>query len=352
MSIEVIKNSKDQVVDCRLPISLIIPFSGEISDLEILITYILDLDSKPSEVIIVDTNLSFEKQFIRIDKLLRGKNICFEKIDSPNSYPGKARNLGALHSTNEIIAFLDVKTLPAQDWIINGYKKLTENSFELIWGQTFYKADSIFEKAIRASTYGIKLLKTVPGSILYKNTFYKIGSFIETTRAGEDGEWIWRSQLININTCNNSSALTYSGLIGQNLFLITKKWFRNYVASYRLPHLRTQKDIYFYFMSIVLLIIAFNWNNLSYDELIRGWDTNSWLYVPNITKISLGFILIPYIFVRSVFLPLRKGASTIYLVAGNMFLIFLISFVLDLIKAVAFVVSKISILLRFAHKNK
>jgi hypothetical protein len=339
-------SSLESLIEVRLPISLIIPYSGEFSYIETLINYILDLDPGPSEVIIVDTNLSLDSRLDYIDKLFSNANIDFKRINSPNSYPGQSRNIGVSKAAYEIIAFLDTKTLPSKDWLGSGYKKLKKDNFELMWGQTFYRADSIIKKAIRASTYGVNPLKTIPGSIMYIKTFHKVGSFIETTRAGEDGEWISRSQYVNINSSDDTPIIIYPGLLRENLFSVIKKWFRNYVASYQLPHLKLQKDIYFYFFAIVLLIIAYNWNNISYDELMRGWNTNSWLYVPNITKISIALVIIPYIFIRSIYLPLKKGSSISYLLAGNIFLVCLISFILDLIKIIAFAFSKICIIIR------
>ena len=111
------------------------------------------------------------------------------------------------------------------------------------------------------------------------------------------------------------------------------KWYRNNSFASPLPYLKPHKDIYFYLVSIVAVLIAYNWNNL-----FAAWDLDSMLYIPNITKITAGFFFTVYYITRSFLFPFKKGLKAKDLLPINHFQIFLLSFLLDLVKITAFLV--------------
>ena len=113
------------------------------------------------------------------------------------------------------------------------------------------------------------------------------------------------------------------------------KWYRNYKHAAKLPYLNAHKDLYFYFFGFLIIILAFNWNNLSYDDAIRGWNTQSFAYIPNITKISIIFFTLSYILIRSVLTPLQKGVPFLFLII-NMPMMIVLSIILDIVKSIAF----------------
>ena len=322
------------------PISLVIPFNSEYESLYEILSGVNGWIAKPSEINIISSNLLEEFQKNKFRDALNNANIDLNLIEYPDSFPGKSRNLGVDASKYEIIAFLDSKTLPLDNWLAEGYSKIKENTFDIVWGQTYYEAKTFFEKILRSATYGEIPLTTIPGSIIYKRTFSKVGFFIERVRAGEDGEWISRSQLLELRSVKSFAVIKYIGLEGMRFLELVRKWFRNHLLSYSLPHLKIQRDIYFYFLAIVLLLVAYNWNNISYDELLKGWDTSSWLYIPNVTKISFALIAIPYFILRALYIPIKKGVRVSYLLKGNFLPIFIISALLDVVKVMAFTISK------------
>ena len=97
---------------------------------------------------------------------------------------------------------------------------------------------------------------------------------MEHVRAGEDGTELAELKL-QINYSNSPEILIYQGSKVMDFLSLIKEWFRNYLASTQLPHLKAHKDIYFYFIGFALLLLAFNWNNLSYDPNISGWNTEA-----------------------------------------------------------------------------
>jgi glycosyltransferase involved in cell wall biosynthesis len=321
-------------------ISLIIPFNGEMNSLQEILGGIDSWSLRPSEIIIVNTEHKLNKTLeSEARKLICSKDIVINLIDAPRAFPGRARNLGIKNSTNNLIAFLDSKTFPSKTWLEGCYKKMDETSKSIIWGLTVYETHSYLEKAIQYSTYGLNPLRTLPGSLIKKDIFYKVGLFLESVRAGEDGDWISRVNLHEIKTDDGKENLSYRSLIGTGLFLILKKWFRNYYFSARLLHLKTQKDIYFYFISILLILIAYNWNNLSYNPSISGWDLQSSFYIPNITTISLVIMLGCYFILRCLLFPILKGVDIIEVIF-KLPAIILISLFLDIIKTAAFFTGK------------
>ena len=316
-------------------ISLIIPSQNAETKLLHLLSNILDWEVIPNEIIIVDS--SQRKFFIPEDQesSIRKLNISLVIIYGDNLYPGHARNIGIANATNSLLAFLDTSTHPTKKWLSNGLHLMNTNNSQGVWGNTYYEADIYKSKIIRACTYGNKPIKTFPGSILKRDIFKKCGLFIESTRAGEDGDWMSRLNLHNITLCNPDEFLNYGDLNNMSIKKLLKKWFRNYTFSGKLPHRRSQKDHYFYFISIVAVLIAYNWNTV-----IASWDTESIYFIPNITKISLFLIIIIYLFIRGIALPRKKGINYSFIFPINFLIISLVSACIDFTKALAFGYSK------------
>lgn len=324
----------------NLPLSLIIPSHNATDGLSSLLQGIADWSIFPAEIVVVDS--SETQPFISKNcvNFFNNTNIKFSLIHEQNLYPGKARNIGISYAAFENYAFLDISTVPSSSWLEDSWKIYNQDLIDGVWGRTKYKSYSWFQKIIRASTYGELPIITLPGSIIHKKVFEKAGLFIESTRAGEDADWMNRVSFHDLKFVQPNQFLTYIGLKHMNFFFIIKKWFRNNLHAAKLPYLNAHKDFYFYFIAIFIILIAFNWNNLSYDYEIGGWNTESFAYIPNITKLSIFFFGFLYIFSRAVLLPLKKGANIIFLTI-NFPIIVSISFILDFVKLVAFLCARI-----------
>ena len=317
-------------------ISLIIPSQNAEIKLINLIGCIPHWDVIPNEIIVVDSSEVKPcipekfKQFVKkFDiKLL----IIFEE----NLYPGHARNIGISKSTNSLLAFLDTSTIPCNKWLSSGLNLINKQNSDGVWGHTYYIADKFLPKIFRACTYGAKPMRTFPGSILKKYIFNRCGLFIESTRAGEDGDWISRAELQEINMSLPKKFLNYDELNHTSFKSLIKKWFRNHIFGAKLPFFRAHKDYYYYAISFVAVVIAFNWN-----WILASWDEESIFFIPNITKISVLLIFIIYVFLRGVYLPSKKGVNLGFIFPINFIFIALLSGFLDLTKALAFGFSKL-----------
>jgi glycosyltransferase involved in cell wall biosynthesis len=324
-------------------ITIIIPYLNELDSLSSILMDVPQWTKYPNTILIVNTNtseLSIDKNILAS---LNNLSVKIKIIDCPNAFPGRARNQGLNFANDEYVAFLDTQTKPEKIWLNDGINLLNKSDVSIVWGSTEFSANSYFEKAIRASTYGKKPLRTLPGTILRSRVIPVIGHFIENVRAGEDADWMRRAETHNLSTTSNFSLLEYSGLEGIKLKSLIKKWYRNYHSAANLPYIRAHKDIYFYFISIFLILLAFNWNSLSYDSNISGWNISALVYLPNITKIMTGTIGLVYILFRIIYLPLKKGVGAqFFFNPFNFFIVLTISFILDITKFIAFIHARIS----------
>ena len=316
-------------------VSLIVPNKSDEDKLSILLSSIPDWKAIPNEIIIINT--SSNKIFIPNDfeSFYKDKNINFYIFQKKNMYPGGARNHGIKKATNSLLAFLDTSTHPSNDWLLSGLEIIENGNYEGIWGSTYYEANLFLSRIFRACTYGEKPIKTFPGSILHKDVFKKCGLFIEFTRAGEDGDFMSRMDLHNINIIKSKNFLKYDKLDRMNFTEIIKKWYRNYFHTAKMPYFRPHKDIYFYGISLVAVIAAYNWN-----RVVDPTGAENELFVANITKISILLIFLIYLYLRGIYLPLKKGANLKTVFPFNFLIISFISGILDLTKIFAFVKSK------------
>ena len=318
-----------------IEVSLIIPSQNADIKLHELLRGIPNWERVPNEIIIVDSS---EKESIipkDIELSINKLGIDLLVLYENNLYPGHARNIGISSASNSVLAFLDTSTQPTSKWLSDGLSLMKAKNSDGIWGKTYYQANTFSSKIFRACTFGTKPIRTFPGSILNKKIFNRCGLFIESTRAGEDGDWMSRAELQEIDIVNPEEILNYDQLNSMSIKKLIKKWFRNNMFGAKLPFYRAHRDFYYYAISFVAVVIAFNWN-----WILASWDEESIFFIPYITKISILIILIIYIFMRGIFLPKKKGVNLSFIFPINFIFIFLLSILLDLTKTLAFEYSK------------
>lgn len=316
-------------------ISLIIPCQDAEVNLLTLFSNFSNWDVIPNEVIVIDSSKNKPLNKKDLDFFAKNLNIKLKIISGKGFFPGHARNIGIDNSTNSLLAFLDTSTHPNNKWLASGITIIDSKNSQGVWGNTYYFANKFTSKIIRACTYGTKPIRTFPGSILAKDIFKKCGLFVEDARAGEDGDWMTRAELQKIDISLPEEYLTYNDLNHTSTLKIIKKWFRNYSFAAKFPFYRAHRDIYYYFSSLIAVIIAFNWN-----WILAAWDTESIFYIPNITKISILFILISYIFIRGILIPFKKGVKLNFIFPINFIFITMLSIALDATKIFAFIYAK------------
>ena len=226
-----------------------------------------------------------------------------------------------------------MKTIPEKNWLNNGYNKLKNNKIDIVYGQTLYVANQFKEKIIISSTVGSNIHNTLPGSIVNKNIFFKCGIFLESVRSGEDGDWFKRIKSHKILNSKNDYILKYK-FSNVEINKIFRKWFTYYKSSAHLDQLKTHRQIYIITFMVFLMVFIYNWNHIFAD-----WDESSNIYVHHITKKTILYLTILYLFFRGIFLPLSKGSKVSFLFPFNFILIFIFSLCLDFIKTYCYLTS-------------
>ena len=388
-----------------------VPIRNELEHLKRILLSVGEQTILPKEIVIVDSSKNEEiKEFVEEHNNIIPIIYHYEK----KAYPGKARNIGVEIARGDWIAFLDSKTIPNENWL-ERYQHLVQAYNALaVFGVTKFNAESPFQKTLRAATYGKIGHHTVPGTLIKKKVFIDSGGFLEHVRMGEDIEW--RERLIknafNVHM-PDEPVVTYHGLPAT--FVITlKKYVKSAYHTARLNILRNVKNAYLSLALILSAIILPKWNyiiggwdtnplfiphvtkiylialvflflsyqlvhylffrNMSktlfsrtlqlialifvtlavfnWNAAIAGWVEDAVLYVPHITKIYVGGVILVSILYRGIFLPLKRNVETTYLFPIRWILIGMLGFSLDLVKAPGYVTgSVIGVLLGMLGKG-
>ena len=102
--------------------------------------------------------------------------------------------------------------------------------------------------------------------------------------------------------------------------------------------------VFFRTLQLIVLIFvtlaAFNWN-----AVIASWVEDAVLYIPHITKIYVGVVILSSMLYRGIFLPLKRKVEKTYLFPLRWIQIGLLGLSFDLIKAPAYILGAIIILI-------
>ena len=297
-------NSKNKV-------SVIVPTMGFPDSVNEILHKLKLQTHQPDEVILVDSSIDDSVKEIA-KKYKSFLNI--ELIEVNKAFPGEARNLGVKKSSYSVLAFLDSKTIPNEDWLKNGLDKLEIYEDSIIFGSTLYKAKTKKQKIIQACIFGSRPITTTPGSILNKKTFLDIGYFVEGVRTSDDLEWrnrILRNNLITI--IPSTYTLTYSHISKEFGQEIKRQFIYQIHSAFTDVQLKT-KTVIFGLSLILLTLIIPQWNALV------GWE-ESFLYIPNITK-SYFYLISAFSFVILAFSSFYKEMNVlIKFIVGIFFII-------------------------------
>lgn len=342
-------------------VSLILIYNNELKLLIQNLNKILNHKKHIDELILVNASIDDQNLKFILNEAIENK-IKYKIINSPNSYPGKSRNIGIKNAKNDIIAFLDIKTKPSDNWLENSLNELKINNYDYILGKTKYYPKTFIEKIISYGTYGNINHDTVPGSIFKKSVFKQIGLFDENVRAGEDIDFKKKLVDSNLSFTKSSYPLVYDTL-ENNIFKLLRKYA---LYSYHNSYLNIQSNsklAYMFILSLFLLISTFsnsilnffslysniklivtifivfiilpniyslylrykarNFANVFFNSItiliivlfIYNWNSFNYILennyiIPHVTKISLLLIVLISIFVRGIFIPVKLNVDT------------------------------------------
>ena len=317
-------------------ISVIIPSNHGHHDLLKIVRAICQQTVKPAEIVIVDSSSECDACPAEVTTHCKVSGVHLIYVHLAKALPGQARNIGLELASTELIAFIDVQTIPRPNWLEISSHLLCRSGVTGVWGATSFNANTTFERLVRDSFHGAQIRTTLPGSLFDRKVFAKVGQFVGWVRAGEDTEWMLRFELLNLPVVSPSLALIdYVGLIGSNMKSLLRKWYRNYMASRDLPHFFPLRLLLWLILYPLLLLIAFNWN-----YLIADWRIDSPFYIGHVTKIVVVLPVLAYLVIRGLMLPVMRGVSIRRLLPIRFFAIMLICFMADVVKVLVFSIPK------------
>ena len=320
-----------------IDISVIIPSNHGHHDLLKIVHAVCCQTVKPLEIVIVDS--ADERGVCPAKVSALCADSCIKLIYEHRSgvlLPGQARNIGIGVASGELIALIDVQTIPRPHWLEASLNLLAGQDAAGVWGATCFSAQASFERLVRDGFFGIRPRRTLPGSVFRREVFDKAGQFIDWVRAGEDTEWMLRLELLKVPVVYSPDALIdYVGLIGSNVKSLLKKWYRNYTASRDLPHFFPQKLLLWLILYPLLILTAFNWN-----YLIADWHMDSPLYIGHVTKIVAILPGLIYVLIRGLVLPFQRGVGIWQLLPARFLAVTAVCLMADVVKVLVFSLPK------------
>jgi len=389
-------------------ISVVIPFHDRTNILQLIFEKLQDQTVLPKEIIIVDSSTSDSAERL-ISNYSTNQKVIYKRVKK--SYPGKARNIGVELASGVWIAFLDSKTLPERNWLERYRYLIQAFHADAILGVTKFDAKTSFQKVLRAATYGKIGHHSVPGTLIRKKVFIDSGGYLEHVRMGEDIEWRQRLIKKNFNIHRPKKPIVnYNGL-PENFPSTVKKYLTSAYHTARLNILRNVKDAYLSLSLILSAIILPKWNHLivgwdtnplfiphvtkiylmalvcllliyqlvhylffrkmyqtlfsrtlklvvfifitlavyKWNAVIAGWMEDAVLYMPHITKMYVGAVILVSILYRGILLPLKRKVEPNYLFPFRWIQVGLVGLSLDLVKAPGYIVGAILPLLGVSH---
>ena len=240
-------------------ISVIIPAFNYLDSFNKVIKKVIQQTIKPLEIIIIDSSSSdiIKNALAKYDHL---DNIIYKKVK--RAYPGKARNIGSNIAKGKILAFIDSKTVPEDNWLEHSLGALNDKNLDVVFGKTKYISINKSQELFKTAIYGNSGHETVPGSLIKSEVFKKSNEFIDNVRTAEDIAWRFSLKDQEVKySCPVRPNVFYYDIPDSFIILL----FRYFVYSFNTIKINAQnnsKDLYLSILTILISIIIPKWNNL------------------------------------------------------------------------------------------
>jgi len=301
----------------NIPVSVVMPVYNEAGNISRTIQLISKQTIIPAELIIVDGgSIDGTLDLIRDEWIKNTPSGC-ELVTEivPGAYPGGGRNKGIELAKTEWIVFLDAGIYPESDWLEKLWLFREEKGVDVIFGQCDFDSDHPMGKAVCAVSYGVgKIHSTIPGAIIKKSIFEKVGFFREDLRSAEDLEWRGRLNDYYGSFPSCDAAVIHYREVPVSLIDVYNKWYRNSVNTVYSGKMKLQVVGYI-FMPFFLAVI--------------------FLYDSSVVNI----VIFMYIFFRGIVDPIRRSRRVVWWNESSisLYLAPLASFVIDTAKFIGYV---------------
>jgi len=246
----------------KYKISVVVTYHNENYNIEKTLHQLFKQTYKPSEIIFINsdsTDFSYEILQKKIKQLRLKYNIKnYTNLKSP--YPSTSKNLGIQLAKYPFIAFMDCGIKFSKNWLKNKIRLLNKSNSEAVISSCKLSGYNSFDKACVANTYGLnKKNLCIPGSLIKKNIFSKIGYF-ENSRSLYDV--IWKEKLKNSKINYISDYKNYIEYDGINYAKDSTALFRKNIEYFKdILHIEKNTKTKYYlitpFLALSLLLYNF-----------------------------------------------------------------------------------------------
>ena len=201
-------------------ISVIIPSNHDHHDLLEIVRAVCSQTAKPSEIVIVDSSVEGGACPAEIGVLCAECSIKLIYEHRERALPGDARNIGLRLASGELIAFIDVQTIPRSHWLEASLSLLAGHGVSGVWGATYFSAETKFERLVRGIfmapgvtqeqvDFYVELFKKVRATPEWKK-FMADGAFNQTFMTGKE----FRNWL-TLNEALHKQLMTEAGFLAK-----------------------------------------------------------------------------------------------------------------------------------------
>lgn len=303
-------------------ISVVIPALNEEQALPGLLTALLNQTRLPDEIIVVDAEST--DGTAKVVREWKQDKVPIHCLKGRRGGCAIGRNIGIKAAANDWIVLLDCGMEPIPTWLASLEETQRRSEAPAVFAKCRYIPMTRFQKALCAVAWGERLVPVVPCSLIHQSVFETIGLFREDLEAVEDREWTKRFLRRYGNRCIMQEAVTPHLDIPDDLKSVYGKWFRYSYCAVRADVLHGQQAAYLLGIPLSLAVLIYSW------------------------QAALGLLFL-YGWVRSIWLPLRRGTPLAWLAKpANFSRVLTIAFSIDVAKTLGFAAGRYSMLRKLA----
>lgn len=175
----------------RPNITVIVPYHNEGKAVLRTLRRLANQTLPPSEILMIDSS-STDHGPALVEGWMQGRRVSGSKIRSirmGTTTPSSSKNLGILLARYPWVGFMDCGHVFSRHWLEEQWR-LAAASRKSVFGKCLFTGHGPFDACTVAQTYGFgNEVETIPGSLIKKSVFQKLGYFAENRRAGYDVAW-------------------------------------------------------------------------------------------------------------------------------------------------------------------
>ena len=299
-----------------MDITVIIPFYNESKSITKTLDLLADQTKKPNQILMIDSGSNDDTvEKIRTWVKKNNLNDQVKILFSDKLNPSSSINKGIECSKTPLVAYIDCGLVIPSTWLEQQYSLLLSTNCDIVSLCVYTEGTTSIDKSFVAQTYGYKnKTPCLPGSIIKREVFDKVGLFLEDSRAGYDVDFINRAKENSfLRYINYDIEVKYFGINYSDNFLNGAKK----VFSYSLAGWQTEGDkkpaIYISLLIVFIILLQYGYSS---------------------------FLFVLYPLFRVFLIPALKSKKLDILMKPNLFIYLLLSgTIIDLSRTLAYIYS-------------